>query len=345
MGRAGPYDYATIAYDASTGTRLWVRRYNGPGNGDDEAQSVTPSSDGSQVFVTGFSTGLTSGYDYATIAYDASTGKTLWVRRFTGPGNALDIPNAIASSSDASKVFVTGQTDGAGGDADYATIAYDAVTGATLWVRLFTGPQFSNARSLAPSSDGSKVFVTGHRGGGSDGDADYVTFAYDATTGAPLWHRQYNSPANGDDYAYSVAASRDGSTVFVTGQSYRPTSSFDYVTIAYDASSGSMRWLRRYNAAANNYDYPSWIAVSPDSSKVVVTGTSIGQTSNFDFATVAYDTSTGSTLWVMRLSGPGAGADFADSVAVSPDSSKVFVTGSRLGRTGNYDYATIAYRA
>ena len=53
------------------GARLWVRRYNGPGNSmgnDDVARSVAVSPDGSAVYVTGYSQGTISD-EYATIAY------------------------------------------------------------------------------------------------------------------------------------------------------------------------------------------------------------------------------------------------------------------------------------
>jgi hypothetical protein len=67
-GKTSGRDYATIAYNVFTGTRLWVKRYNGPGNGNDEASSLAARAGG--VFVTGRSQGATSGQDYATIAYN-----------------------------------------------------------------------------------------------------------------------------------------------------------------------------------------------------------------------------------------------------------------------------------
>ena len=60
-------DYATIAYNVRTGAMVWVRRYNGPASGGDDASSLAAR--GGRIIVTGGSAGTTSGGDYATIAY------------------------------------------------------------------------------------------------------------------------------------------------------------------------------------------------------------------------------------------------------------------------------------
>src|SRR5207244_4084861 len=124
--RTGVDAYATVAVDASSGDRAWVRRYHGPGNCGDSATSVAVSPDGSKVFVTGSSAGRIAGANAAaTVAYDASTGTTVWVRRYNGPEND-GLGTSVAVSPDGSKVFVTGTSTGTAGEGDYATVAYAA---------------------------------------------------------------------------------------------------------------------------------------------------------------------------------------------------------------------------
>ena len=343
-GSNGYGDYATVAYSASTGATLWVKRYNGPANGPDWANALGVSRDGSKVFVTGESYGNgSSSSDYATIAYDASTGAMLWVRRYDGPADfARDAATALGVSRDGSKVFVTGNSQRSNELTDYATVAYNASTGQRLWVKRYgLANDQDAAHALGVGPGGAKVFVTGAS------DVNYATVAYDASTGAKLWVRSYNGPGQGlrdIDVAKALAVGPNGSKVYVTGQSDASNGFPDYATIAYDASTGQRLWLRRYNGPANDYgDGANALGVGPDGSKVYVTGESAGSTSNGDYATVAYGTSTGAQLWVKRYNGGANGGDGGDALGVSPVGSKLFVTGGTTVTTSDSDYATIAY--
>ena len=75
-----------------------------------------------------------------------------------------------------------------------------------------------------------------------------------------------------------------------------------------------------------------------------VTGQSAGTSTGADYATIAYTTD-GAQQWVARYNGTGNGTDAATSVAVSPTSGTVYVTGQSVATSGLYDYATIAYTA
>ncbi len=73
-GRSGSgtnVNYATIKYNSS-GIQQWAQRYNGPGNSIDEASSVVLDGSGN-VYVTGWSSGTGTSYDFATVKYSQTT--------------------------------------------------------------------------------------------------------------------------------------------------------------------------------------------------------------------------------------------------------------------------------
>jgi WD40 repeat protein len=341
-GTTSGVDYATVAYDAATGAQRWASRYNGPANGYDSAFAVAVSPDGATVFVTGTSQGATSIRDYATVAYNAATGAQRWARRYNGPQNEEDFAVAVATGPGGGSVFVTGTSTGAASGVDYATLAYNAATGARRWISRYNGPA-NGASSLAVSPGGATVFVTGSSRRATSG-FDYATVAYNAATGARRWVSRYNGPRNKDDFAVSVAAGPGGRTAFVTGSSPGAASSVDYATVAYNAATGAPRWVRRYNGPASGADFASSLAVSPGGSAVFVTGTSCADTSGCTrtslsaYATLAYSAATGARLWASRYHVPG-GQSGASALTASPDGTKVFVTGTSLS-----DYATVAYQ-
>src|SRR5438445_606150 len=104
-------------------------------------------------------------------------------------------------------------------------------------------------------------------------------------------------------------------------------------------------WTQRYNGLGNGFDSAFALGVSPDGSKVFVTGGSDGGASAEDYATVAYNAATGAPIWAQRDSGPGSGSDLAFALGASPNGSRVFVTGVSDGGVTRDDYMTAAYNA
>ncbi|HEX9916665.1 MAG TPA: SBBP repeat-containing protein [candidate division Zixibacteria bacterium] len=126
-------DYVTIKY-YSNGDTAWTRRYNGPGNWHDGAWDIATDRSGN-VYVTGWSWGEETKFDYATIKYDKN-GKELWVRRYNGPGNSEDRALNIAIDKNGN-ACVSGISLVPGKYWDYVTIKYKP-NGDCLWVKKYT---------------------------------------------------------------------------------------------------------------------------------------------------------------------------------------------------------------
>jgi uncharacterized delta-60 repeat protein len=121
-------DWLTIKY-LPNGDTGWVRRYNGPGNGNDRAEALAVDGSGN-VYVTGRSLVSGANYDYTTIKY-LPDGDSAWVIRYDGPVSGSDGAVAIAVD-DSGNVYVTGRSNGSGGWDDFCTIKYvQGVTG--IW--------------------------------------------------------------------------------------------------------------------------------------------------------------------------------------------------------------------
>ena len=164
-------DFVTLAYGAKTGTQRWVRRYNGPGDWDDNAKAISVSPDGSRIYVAGYRTGHHAfSRDAETIAY-SSAGDRLWHRSYNGPADYWDQAAALGVSPDGKQVYVTGFRYDLPYNRDYMTLAYRASTGEHLW-EAFYDQDDDGASVLGVNPDGSGVYVSGMSG------ADFTTVAY-----------------------------------------------------------------------------------------------------------------------------------------------------------------------
>jgi len=308
--RKGDLDFATVKYD-SEGHEIWVARYNGPGNGVDNADTLVVDASGN-VYVTGNSRGNKGHDDYATIKYDTN-GNQLWVARYDdGSPTALAVDNA-------GNVYVTGFSRANNDLNGYLTIKYDNA-GNQLWTAAYKLPGSGDHVAYAIAVDGEgNVCVTGRSFGEK---YDYATVKYDSQ-GNELWVARYDGSGNRSDRSTSLDFDAGGN-VYVTGRSDNENRDRDYTTLKYD-SDGKLLWEARYSGPDKGDNMAEALAVDADVN-VYIAGQSQGKDSGWDYATVKYNSS-GKQLWASRYNGPGNSIDRATSLAVDSEGN-VYVTGS-----------------
>jgi WD40 repeat protein len=347
-----------IAYDATNGARVWGTRV-GSQLLFDEVAALAVSPDGSTLFVTGVRRYFDDS-DIRTIALDASSGSVLWTRRFEGSSQQPSSPTDVRVSPDGSLVVVTGWFQAAGTDLTSTkgvTLAYDVATGTRRWVQRFDGAVThgeDRAVGVEIAPDSSAVYVAMTSESAAHG-LDILALGYDVSTGSELWRHRYDGPDGLGDEAAAIGLTPDGASAFVTGRSITAivgsVEVTDYATIAVDTGTGHRKWVRRYDEGIGGHDDPIDLGVAPDGSRVYVTGTSEGLvngvSSATDFATLAYDASTGTRLGLQRYDGPCGFVDTAVGLAIAPNGSNVYVTGGTgcFDPNTSGDIATIAYPA
>jgi hypothetical protein len=307
---------------AAGGTQLWASLYTGPG-GSSRAVGMVVSPDGSQVFATGTSvTGTTT--DFVTVAYNTATGAKQWIRQYSSNGHPMQA-KAIAVSPDGTKVVVVGQKTGTV-RAEMQAVAYDAATGKELWHVVFDQSRHATGDAVTVSPDGSTVWMAASFG---NGFSRTVPLGYDSATGAFAARGQ----ATGLQTPAAIAVSPDSSTVFMAG------SGSGAALVAYNAATGTRLWSKTLCGIGICPGFD--VKVSPDGSTVYVTGETHWGGPPESFGTEAISTATGAKLWRNPYE---QGRSVPASLAVSPDGSMVYVTGTSTG-TGFTDYTTVAYHS
>ncbi|MBS1519166.1 MAG: SBBP repeat-containing protein [Bacteroidetes bacterium] len=219
------HDFRTVKYD-SAGNLKWTRQYDYLAHGHDEANDVAVDNSGN-VYVTGKGTGFV-GTQFATIKYN-SAGDSIWsnIYFYIGSGN---IARAIMVDT-LGGVYVTGESTGLQSNDDFATIKYDAVSGATLWTKRFNGTANNSdlPTSIVQGKNG-KIFV----GGGSTGSGtnyDFVIVEYDMATGDSCFVSRFTESSS--EKLNAMAINYDKGYIYACGSTTEGAGFTDGMTARY----------------------------------------------------------------------------------------------------------------
>ena len=122
----------------------------------------------------------------------------------------------------------------------------------------------------------------------------------------------------------------------MTGHKTRADGNREFRTVAYVASTGAAQWT-----ANDRYGVGQSLAVSPDGSKLVVSGDY--QLAMRRIGTIGYNAQTGDRLWLRVWDGPENIQSLSRDIVMAPDGAHVFVGGIDAGSDGGYHYALLKY--
>jgi len=306
----------------------WVRRYNGPGNGDDAAAKMAVDTQGN-IYVTGTSRGDGTGTDIVTLKYGPN-GNLLWERRYNGPASGNDGARDIELDGKG-KLYVCGYSIGLGSSEDYVVIKYDT-SGSQQWVARFNrGPSFNYpgngpdiAEHVAIDSSGN-VYVTGKSFTGGLRTYDWVTLRYDS--GGNLSGGFEVHVADGfDDWGIRVAIGPDDNLYTAGGSNAGSGRIIKF--------KGSVLWNKAFSTEPRDM-------VVDGMGNAYLCGYGPGGDPSYDYAIFKCD-SGGNLLWSRFYNGPASGIDAANAMVIDSEGS-VYATGMSAGIGTIYDYATVKY--
>ncbi|MBP9192868.1 MAG: SBBP repeat-containing protein, partial [Ignavibacteria bacterium] len=151
------FDIYVVKYNSS-GVKLWERIYNGPGNGNDIAYSITNDQNGN-IYVAGESKGETSFSDFILLKFD-NQGNQIWTKIFDGENSSSDVAVKVVTDNTGNPV-ISGRSHSSASLFDIVTIKYNG-NGDILWNKKYNG--ISNGNEFIDDmaiDDSDNVYVCG----------------------------------------------------------------------------------------------------------------------------------------------------------------------------------------
>jgi uncharacterized delta-60 repeat protein len=283
IGVGSTFSYYTAKYSGS-GSIDWYRTFESHPDDDARAYDISLDSLGG-IYVTGFTTSLNLGREWATVKYD-SDGNEEWMRAGSSDGDYPDHAYAIAIDP-YHNVFVAGERYDITEDFNIRLTKLNP--GIEEWVKTFGGTEGDGAdQPVAIASDSAgNIYVAGLLE--SANWFDFATIKYNSA-GTKVWD---TLGPGGYNHRLQSLAVDDAGNVYITGYEQKSPAS-DCITIKYN-SLGTQAWV----ATGVQQGIPESIAV--DSAGNVYCATYGGYGEGMIAYIVKYDGS-GNELWRETLS-------------------------------------------
>ncbi len=331
---AGPsFQWRVRRYDPD-GNLQWDRTYKNAAARYDFPYAVAIDAANGDAVVAGREEVSPADYNWMIRRYDLA-GNLVWSRTYSSAGVASDESRGVAVDA-GGNAWVAGW-EAAGGQGLNVLLRKYSNTGALLWSGGYNGPASGSDEAWAVAVDSSGNPVVAGMETVTGQGFNWLVRKYDAS-GALLWSRTYNGPANGDDFACGVAVDGSGNA-YVAGVETRTDvgQGRNWLVRKYDAS-GNLLWSQGYNGAANLADEADACAVDGNGD-VVVGGmeTVTGQGMNWLIRKYAAG---GTLVWSVTHSSPGSTDDYVMACAVPADGHALIAAGTAtradLGQSQNW---------
>jgi len=334
IGETSSNDFTVISLTQS-GTERWVYRYNGTGNGPDEATSIDYGLDGN-IYVAGYCFGVSSYQDFIVTSLDTA-GSERWTYIYdAGQYPGYDFARSIVCGSD-TNIYAAGQIYFWGTLEDFAMVSLDSA-GLVRWVGLFDGntispPDYANA--IAYGLD-NKPYAAGLVGYWANG-RPVCTVMNRQNAGPFGWVYEYQGSAVLRDEAYAITYGADYN-VYTAGYTTNNVTSRDF-TIFSLTDDGDFNWIYLYNGTGNGNDEALDIEYGLDG-YIYGCGSCIDVIGQENLLTVRLDTS-GAEKWIYTYDGSAGDVDKANSLIYGSDDN-IYIAGGATDSLSTLDFIVIS---